>query len=57
MRSIQAEPFALDFEPVTTALIIIDMQRDFVMPGGFGEMLAPESTGYRINVRDRSEVH
>ncbi len=27
------------FDPATTALVIIDMQRDFVEPGGFGETL------------------
>jgi nicotinamidase-related amidase len=30
-------PFALD--PATTALVIIDMQRDFLLPGGFGALL------------------
>jgi nicotinamidase-related amidase len=30
-------PFALD--PATTALVIIDMQRDFLAPGGFGALL------------------
>jgi biuret amidohydrolase len=35
----EAEPYALTFEPASTALLIIDMQRDFVEPGGFGEML------------------
>ncbi len=34
-----ALPFALEFDPTTTALIVIDMQRDFVEPGGFGETL------------------
>ena len=34
-----AEPYALEFELETTALLIIDMQRDFLEPGGFGEML------------------
>jgi len=44
MRLIQAEPFALDFDPETTALIIIDMQRDFVLPGGFGEKLGNDTS-------------
>lgn len=30
-------PFAMDLD--TTALIVIDMQRDFLLPGGFGESL------------------
>ena len=38
-RVIQAEPYALPFEPASTALLIIDMQRDFIEPGGFGAML------------------
>jgi nicotinamidase-related amidase len=34
-----ALPFAFSFDPATTALIVIDMQRDFVEPGGFGAAL------------------
>ncbi|MFM9885837.1 MAG: cysteine hydrolase family protein, partial [Burkholderiales bacterium] len=34
-----AEPYAFEFESATCALVIIDMQRDFVDPGGFGEAL------------------
>lgn len=34
-----ALPFAFEFDPKTTALIVIDMQRDFIEPGGFGETL------------------
>jgi nicotinamidase-related amidase len=44
MSTIQAEPFPLDFDPKTTALLIIDMQRDFVLPGGFGEMLGNDTS-------------
>ena len=44
MKTIEAEPFTLEFDPATTALIIIDMQRDFVLPGGFGEKLGNETS-------------
>jgi nicotinamidase-related amidase len=36
---IQAQPYELPFEPASTTLLIIDMQRDFIEPGGFGAML------------------
>ncbi|KRI01517.1 cysteine hydrolase family protein [Curvibacter sp. PAE-UM] len=39
MKTIAAQPFAYAFEPAHTALVIIDMQRDFIEPGGFGETL------------------
>lgn len=38
-RTIAAEPYAFDFRPAECALLIIDMQRDFLEPGGFGESL------------------
>ena len=36
---LQANPFPFSFELATTALVVIDMQRDFIEPGGFGETL------------------
>ena len=39
IRQIKAQPYAFELEPKSAALVIIDMQRDFVEPGGFGEML------------------
>jgi nicotinamidase-related amidase len=36
---ISARPYAYSFEPATTALVAIDMQRDFIERGGFGEAL------------------
>lgn len=37
--TVAAQPFAFNFELATTALVIIDMQRDFIEPGGFGHTL------------------
>ena len=39
MPEIAARPYAYSFEPATTALLVIDMQRDFIERGGFGEAL------------------
>jgi nicotinamidase-related amidase len=36
---VPAAPGPFRFDPVRTALLVIDMQRDFVLPGGFGESL------------------
>jgi nicotinamidase-related amidase len=36
---INAEPEPISVDPARTAVIIIDMQRDFLEPGGFGETL------------------
>jgi nicotinamidase-related amidase len=39
MAIIEAEPYAFDFDPARAGLVIIDMQRDFLEPGGFGAAL------------------
>jgi nicotinamidase-related amidase len=39
MAEIAALPFPFTFKPETTALIVIDMQRDFAEEGGFGASL------------------
>ncbi len=44
MATIKARPFDFQLEPKKTALIVIDMQRDFVEPGGFGETLGNDVT-------------
>jgi biuret amidohydrolase len=36
---VPAKPGPFAFDPETTALVVIDMQRDFLEPGGFGAML------------------
>jgi biuret amidohydrolase len=39
MRIEAANPFSYEFELKNAALVLIDMQRDFIEPGGFGETL------------------
>jgi nicotinamidase-related amidase len=39
MRIENARPFPYEFDLARTALVLIDMQRDFIEPGGFGETL------------------
>jgi nicotinamidase-related amidase len=36
--SIDAKPYAFTFQPRHTALLVIDMQRDFLLAKGFGEI-------------------
>lgn len=38
-RFIKADPFDFPFDPATLGLVVIDMQRDFMEPGGFGATL------------------
>jgi nicotinamidase-related amidase len=45
--TVDAEPYAFEFSPATCALLIIDMQRDFLEPGGFGEMLGNDVSQLR----------
>jgi biuret amidohydrolase len=43
MVSIQAQPYDYELPPIgNLALLIIDMQRDFLEPGGFGDALGNE---------------
>ena len=37
--SLQASPSPIDVDLAHSAFIVIDMQRDFLEPGGFGESL------------------
>src|SRR5215207_6397521 len=53
---IQAEPYELPFDLESTVLVMIDMQRDFVEPGGFGEMLGNDVSLLRSSIEPCKEV-
>jgi nicotinamidase-related amidase len=48
--SVDARPYPFTFDPATTALIVIDMQRDFMEPGGFGETLGNDVSQLRRTI-------
>lgn len=56
MPVFSAEPYSLEFDPKTTAVVMIDMQRDFMEPGGFGEMLGNDVSPMRAAVEPARRV-
>jgi nicotinamidase-related amidase len=45
MKQLEAAlPYSFRFDPERTALVVIDMQRDFIEPGGFGSTLGNDVT-------------
>jgi len=56
MAAVNAEPYEFEFDPKTTALVMIDFQRDFVDPGGFGEALGNDVSLLRRAVAPAERV-
>lgn len=54
--TVEASPGPFAFDPATTALLIIDMQRDFVEPGGFGETLGNDVSVLRAVIPQLQDV-
>jgi len=56
MLTVRAEPYEFSFEPGHVALVVIDMQRDFVDPGGFGEALGNDVSLLRRAIAPTARV-
>ncbi|MBV8996371.1 MAG: cysteine hydrolase [Pseudonocardiales bacterium] len=54
--TVPADPGPFRFEPAHTALLVIDMQRDFVEPGGFGETLGNDVSLLRAVIPPLQQV-
>ena len=56
MQSVDARPYTYTFDPLTTALVVIDMQRDFMEPGGFGETLGNDVSLLRSTIEPTAAI-
>jgi nicotinamidase-related amidase len=56
MRVVEAEPYPFEFAPESCALVIIDMQRDFLEPGGFGAALGNDVSRLRRAIGPTAEI-
>ena len=54
--TVAAEPYEFTLEPAKCALLIIDMQRDFLEPGGFGEMLGNDVSQLRRTIEPNQRL-
>jgi nicotinamidase-related amidase len=56
MLQVDAQPYPFAFDPTATALVIIDMQRDFLEPGGFGAALGNDVALLRTAIAPTTRV-
>ena len=53
---VEADPYEFEFAADSCALLIIDMQRDFLEPGGFGEMLGNDVSQLRGTIEPNKKL-
>lgn len=51
-----AKPYQFEFPTETTALLLIDMQRDFLLPGGFGFVQGGDLSAVQASILKVKEV-
>ncbi|HRI15860.1 MAG TPA: isochorismatase family cysteine hydrolase [Verrucomicrobiota bacterium] len=56
LQTIEAEPYPFELDRRRCALLIIDMQRDFLEPGGFGEMLGNDVSQLRRTIEPNQRL-
>lgn len=54
--TVEAEPYEFNFIPAQCALVIIDMQRDFLNEGGFGSMLGNDVSLLRRTIEPNRKL-
>src|SRR3546814_18176686 len=50
MTAVPAKPYEFDLQPDRAAMLILDMQRDFMEPGGFGDALGNDVSQLRRTI-------
>ena len=53
---VDAQPYSFALSPAAAALVIIDMQRDFLEPGGFGAALGNDVARLRTAIEPTGQV-
>ena len=56
IKLIEADPYSVELDLAGTALLVIDMQKDFLEPGGFGEMLGNDVSLLRRTIEPCQSV-
>src|SRR5690242_16031335 len=56
MLTIEAEPQSFDIEPISTAVLVIDMQNEFGAPGGMFDRAGIDITAIRSVIGPTSRV-
>jgi nicotinamidase-related amidase len=54
--TVDAKPYAFTFPPRHTALLVIDMQRDFLLPTGFGDIQGGNLTAVQASIEPTKQL-